>query len=333
MAHPGIHSAARLDECSRARGIQPRGSALKRWSVVASALSVASCVVRDEPRAEDGPNDAPVRVLVRDGDAKGFGRRGRLGRSSARSSSRISHAGQNHRPLGTCESLGLRQYRWWPASHPSQRTILFSSSPRSQVTHRMVRISSSSAPSRSLISSSSGAFVDPAAATPLRRVERVVSSRVPVLLRLARLPDAGAAGDPRASSSPPPPPLPFFAGAHRGTTTTPWARAGAWAGGSRRASPSGSRRTARGSARRRRARTARTWYRCRRLDRRRRSRRRPASARDPRDPSARRGPKPRDLRPTCRVIGVSLDVSTRFEDAVRKFGHFERVFETVCDRC
>ena len=80
-----------------------------------------------------------------------------------------------------------------------------------------------------------------------------------------------------------------------GTTTTPWARAGAWAGGSRRASPSGSRRTARGSARRRRARTARTWYHCRRLDRRRRSRRRPASAWTSASPWARRGSKRRAI--------------------------------------
>ena len=216
MAHPGIHSAARLDECSKsARNSTSADLPSNAGPRVASALSVASRV--------SGTSREPRMARTTRPSAYSFATATRSALVAAvasadllRASSRISHAGQNHRPLGTCESLGLRQYRWWPASHPSQRTILFSSSPRSQVTHRMVRISSSSAPSRSLISSSSGAFVDPAAATPLRRVERVVSSRVPVLLRLARSPDAGTAGDPRASSPPPPPPLPFFAGAHRG---------------------------------------------------------------------------------------------------------------------
>ena len=55
------------------------GSALKRGSAGCVRPERRQLCRRDEPRAEDGPNDAPVRVLVRDGDAKGFGRRGRLG--------------------------------------------------------------------------------------------------------------------------------------------------------------------------------------------------------------------------------------------------------------
>ena len=112
-----------------------------------------------------------------------------------RASSRTSHAGQNHLPLGTCESLGLRQYRWWPASHPSQRIIFCSSSPRSHVTHRTVRSSSSSpasssSSSASAFSSSSSEIPDDRA--PVRRVERASASPPAVFLRLARSPDAGA---------------------------------------------------------------------------------------------------------------------------------------------
>ena len=55
------------------------GSALERGSARRVRPERRQPRLRDEPRAEDGPNDAPVRVLVRDGDAKCFGRRGRLG--------------------------------------------------------------------------------------------------------------------------------------------------------------------------------------------------------------------------------------------------------------
>ena len=133
-----------------------------------------------------------------------------------RASSRTSHAGQNHLPLGTCESLGLRQYRWWPASHPSQRIIFCSSSPRSHVTHRTVRSSSSSA------TSSSSSYEIPDDRAPVRRVERASASPPAVFLRLARSPDAGA-GDSRAPrvAAAARPPSQTRAGSHVGQAHRP----------------------------------------------------------------------------------------------------------------
>ena len=151
-----------------------------------------------------------------------------------RASSRTSHAGQNHLPLGTCESLGLRQYRWWPASHPSQRIIFCSSSPRSHVTHRTVRSSSSSPASSSSSPASASAFSSsseiPDDRAPVRRVERASASPPAVFLRLARSPDAGA-GDSRAprvaAAARPPadeprPPSQTRAGSHVGQAHRPF---------------------------------------------------------------------------------------------------------------